>query len=414
MSEWVCGSCRGPITEECVSAFDKYYHFRCFKCFSCNTSIQGIACIEKQGKPYCMDCGTDKCKNCGNPITEGGLQALGDSYHEDCFVCNSCNNQITDGKFSNENGYPVCVKCLNMINKKKINRKAKNSNQTKCYNCRRVLPSNNTMLIALNKAYHRECFKCTKCKVLLKGNSFVALGNKPACNDCAVEHLAEKCNKCKKPICGTVIVALGLNWHSECFVCINCNDLIVNYGKVYRRGKDPCCPLCVEAVFSKRYTPPPQEKTGIEIIQSLSTLLESQIGIDYFLKFLVRDYSVENILFWLDVQQYNTTLDFSNIKDVQIYSKCIIQKYIQPNSELEINIDADIRRNIMNQMNNPNINMFDEAVDAVFILMRDSSFNRFLNSPECELLLSISQKKTKKSSGIKNPFRKHRSNNNNN
>jgi len=278
----------------------------------------------------------------------------------------------------------------------------------KCAGCKRELGSA-TVTAALGKLYHSNCFKCYKCREPLEGSQYAPHGTHPLCNTCALSRMAEKCAACGERVLGTLVIALRRNWHPECLVCCNCKTSIANSDKVYRRGKYPCCPSCVETVFSDRFrpssgrfskssssskstasagaaTPPAARRTGQQLLESISNLLSEDVGVDYFLRFSVRDYSVENILFWLDVHQYRS---IEKPLDLEIYSKSIYHKYVQVDSDLEINIDSSVRTNVEDRLAAPTTELFDEALRSIVDLMTVSSLFKFRSSPECAEMLRV-------------------------
>jgi hypothetical protein len=278
----------------------------------------------------------------------------------------------------------------------------------KCYGCKREL-GESRVFVALGKSYHSHCFKCYKCKESLDGAQFAPFGSHPLCHKCTISRMAEKCAMCSLKITGPLVIALKKNWHPECLVCIHCKQPIANHDKVYRRGKNPCCPSCVETVFSDRYRPSkskrpsseistssatqvyttttPPRRTGEQLIESIVALLSEDIGIDYFLRFSIRDYSVENILFWLDVQQYK---GLHNQHDIDLYSKSIFRKYVQMDSDLEINIDYAVRMDIEDKIESPTTTLYDAALQSIMELMANSCMHKFRNSPECAEMLRVS------------------------
>lgn len=350
-------------------------------------------------QPYCIDCGTTSCAACKQPIVSGGAYALDRNWHLECFVCVSCKSSFDkdDGQFVvTDRQEPMCIGCSEKVSAKAAKQKKgekkgkgrRTKHTQKCDTCKGELTANSTMLVALGKAYHRHCFKCYKCKKLLEGAKFVTVGNKAACHGCAADTLAEKCTSCKKPITGTIVVALSRNWHPECLNCMRCKQPIVNYGKVYRRGKQPCCPKCVETVFNSRQQKRQSKRTkrGAELCASLEALLSEEIGIDYFLRYLVTEYSVENLLFYLDVLQFEV---LETEHDRVIYSKSIVNKYLSTDAELELNLNGNTRILVCSRVDAPYPAMFKEALAEVMSLMADCSFQRFLNSPEARELRAL-------------------------
>ncbi|XP_070557782.1 PDZ and LIM domain protein 7-like [Ptychodera flava] len=77
-----------------------------------------------------------------------------------------------------------------------------------------------TVITAVKKKWHPECFKCTECKQKLRGKTFFKDAKEnPLCEKDYEEHAAPKCKECKKPVIGEIVSALDKEWHPECFVC---------------------------------------------------------------------------------------------------------------------------------------------------------------------------------------------------
>ena len=183
--------------------------------------------------------------------------------------------------------------------------------------------------------------------------------------------------------------------------CGACHNVIVNLQKIYRKNGNPCCLSCVEGVFndvsgvvpsspntnkaSRRSMVRRTLKTPQQLIVDLDSLLSDDRGINALLKFMTSEYSVENILFILDVFQFKELV--LNPHDLKIYCKSIYQKYIAPNAELEINIDAPFRAQVQSRLLSPSRDMFDPVLTEITKLITLCTFPRFLQSPECKELL---------------------------
>ncbi|XP_070557778.1 paxillin-like [Ptychodera flava] len=100
-----------------------------------------------------------------------------------------------------------------------------------------------TVITALTKKWHPDCFKCNKCKENLRGKTFFKdKDGEPLCEDDYTEHEAARCEnaKCKKPIVGEIVVALNRKWHRECFVCEKCKKQFKDGSFSVRDGKPYC------------------------------------------------------------------------------------------------------------------------------------------------------------------------------
>ena len=65
------------------------HHFTCWSCESRFTAESGFH--DYNGNPHCEKCYVDaacpKCKGCAKAITDKSVNAMGGSWHIDCFVC---------------------------------------------------------------------------------------------------------------------------------------------------------------------------------------------------------------------------------------------------------------------------------------------------------------------------------------
>lgn len=51
------------------------------------------------------------CFGCKEEIKDKMLEALNKSWHPEHFACKECKKRITENKFHESNGLPVCAKC---------------------------------------------------------------------------------------------------------------------------------------------------------------------------------------------------------------------------------------------------------------------------------------------------------------
>ena len=392
----------------------------------------------------CIPCASPNCANCSKPVSSNGVKALNNVWHKDCFRCMTCNSDFANdnGKFLVNQGKPYCRKCgisipsNNQVNPNPLrgnpvrrsqrgrggrgrgdnnngmrgnpnrgrgnpNRQSQtrpgipgrpNSNRlskNSCFVCQRPL-TDQRVFYALQKGYHADCFKCFFCNNILEQGRFVAVNQDPACHDCAIEKLASKCKVCTKSIVGKVVTVLDYSYHPECLKCAECDIVLTNYQKIYKKNNSPVCPGCVEAVFNSKKTIIEKSKRSSlknsdntpksmkEILSSLESCLEDERTLVGLLEFMRADYSVENILFYLDVSQFKT-LDLPP-KDLKIYTTSIWHKYFEQPSDLEINVDSSVHLQVKRSLSSPHKNMFDESLNEVLKLMRLCTFPRFANS----------------------------------
>ena len=172
-------------------------HPNCFKCFICDKKLQDGYTLNDQNKPCHLECSdavrvsqsTRRCNKCNqlidesegyintnnssyhlschkaegqscitckNPIEGSFIEASGDRYHKNCFVCGICNSVLTD-MYSLYNGKPCHDICV-----KKRRNSSSSSSATSCSSCGKKLIGGVTFE---GKKYHDKCFTCTHCKL---------------------------------------------------------------------------------------------------------------------------------------------------------------------------------------------------------------------------------------------------------
>ncbi|KYQ94083.1 LIM-type zinc finger-containing protein [Tieghemostelium lacteum] len=91
-----------------------------------------------------------------------------------------------------------------------------------CSVCEQVIRSSRVR--SNGRIFHEDCFICSNCKCQL--DSFYFKNGKLYCDPCEVELFAKKCDKCKLPIQTTIVSARGRSFHSECFSCVICLEIM--------------------------------------------------------------------------------------------------------------------------------------------------------------------------------------------
>uniref|UniRef100_A0A0K0EH47 PDZ and LIM domain protein Zasp n=1 Tax=Strongyloides stercoralis TaxID=6248 RepID=A0A0K0EH47_STRER len=110
----VCGKCNKPITGDCLNALQKQFHPQCFTCAHCMKVFGNAAFYLENGKPYCErdwnNLFTTKCVSCKFPIEAGDrwVEALGASFHSNCFSCVVCHVNLEGQSFYAKNNQPYC------------------------------------------------------------------------------------------------------------------------------------------------------------------------------------------------------------------------------------------------------------------------------------------------------------------
>eukprot|EP01113_Clastostelium_recurvatum_P042167 TRINITY_DN6808_c0_g2_i1.p1 TRINITY_DN6808_c0_g2~~TRINITY_DN6808_c0_g2_i1.p1 ORF type:complete len:423 (-),score=25.90 TRINITY_DN6808_c0_g2_i1:15-1283(-) len=119
-----------------------------------------------------------------------------------------------------------------------------------------------------------------------------------------------------------------------------------------------------------------QNEMASELPDTLTTqLLESPLFCDRFATFLCLQFSIENLLFWLAVQNFKEI----NGANMRVLAKDISDNYIMKGATHQININSEAQRTILTRIANDDItsNLFSDAQDQVFYNMKFSSYASF-------------------------------------
>jgi len=167
---------RGPF----ILALGKTFAPDAFKCANpkCGVcpggcSLQDRGFVEEEGQLFCEDCYESyfapKCAKCNLSIKNDCVNAMGQTWHPECFCCFHCKQPIGTSGFHIEDGNPYCTAHWNELF------------TTKCYGCEFPIEPSDRWVEALGQNWHAECFNCAVCGVNLEGQSFYAKGGRPFC-----------------------------------------------------------------------------------------------------------------------------------------------------------------------------------------------------------------------------------------
>jgi cysteine/glycine-rich protein len=205
----VCGKTAYPA--ETVSFEKKPYHVECFRCVDCSKKVTVSNCGGFEDKIYCKQCfakggfaqkqrnvkwvkkessggssgiaskfggGGNPCTICTKTVYPAEAVSYEKQiYHGECFKCTTCTKKVTpSGAASFENAI-YCKKCFadgGFAQKQrnvKWEKKESSGNAiaskfggggNKCEICAKTVYPAETVSYE-KKAYHQECFKCSKC-----------------------------------------------------------------------------------------------------------------------------------------------------------------------------------------------------------------------------------------------------------
>ncbi|KAM4704526.1 regulator of G-protein signaling 10 [Rhinophrynus dorsalis] len=127
---------------------------------------------------------------------------------------------------------------------------------------------------------------------------------------------------------------------------------------------------------------------------SLESLLEDPQGVAEFTDFLKKEFSEENVLFWLACEDFKRTEDKEQIKEKahDIYSTFLSSK-----ATSQVNVEGQSRIS-EKMLEEAHPLMFQKLQDQIFNLMKYDSYSRFLKS-EMFLKLKAFEEKESPSAG---------------
>ncbi|EDX15234.1 zyxin isoform X1 [Drosophila simulans] len=193
-----CVKCNSRVLGESsgCTAMDQIYHISCFTCTDCQINLQGKPFYALDGKPYCeYDYlqTLEKCSVCMEPILERILRATGKPYHPQCFTCVVCGKSLDGLLFTvdatNQNY------CITDFHKKFAPR---------CCVCKQpIMPDpgqeETIRVVALDRSFHLECYKCEDCGLLLsseaEGRGCYPLDDHVLCKSCNAKRVQALTNR---------------------------------------------------------------------------------------------------------------------------------------------------------------------------------------------------------------------------
>lgn len=249
MGKVVCELCKKKCSGNALRVQDRYFHIECFKCAVCTSSLAQGGFFFRDGKYYCTGdyqkmFGT-KCAGCGQFVEGEVVTALGNTYHQKCFVCARCRQQFPSGEKVTYTGKEcLCSKCIQIpvVTSQSVEEPHING-AIKCAGCSDDLREGQA-LIALDKQWHIWCFKCTHCNVVLHGE-YMGREGQPYCERDYQKQFGVKCAHCDRFISGKVLQA-GENhhFHPTCARCSKCGDPFGDGEEMYLQGGAIWHPRC--------------------------------------------------------------------------------------------------------------------------------------------------------------------------
>ncbi|XP_069600871.1 actin-binding LIM protein 2 [Ranitomeya imitator] len=266
----LCNNCGNACKGEVLRVQSKYFHIKCFTCKVCGSDLAQGGFFVRQGDYICtLDYqklyGT-RCFSCDQFIEGEVVSALGKTYHPCCFVCAICKSPFPPGDRVTFNGKEcVCQKCT-------ISPTVGNSNFSiqslrNCGGCGLEI-KNGQSLVALEKHWHLDCFKCKTCGVHLKAE-YISKDGIPYCEMDYHAMFGIKCDHCEKFITGRVLEAGEKHYHPTCARCVRCNQMFAEGEEMYLQGNSIWHPICRQAAKTEERNK--ETRTSSESIISVPT-----------------------------------------------------------------------------------------------------------------------------------------------
>jgi len=129
-------------------------------------------------------------------------------------------------------------------------------------------------------------------------------------------------------------------------------------------------------------------RTGAELF---TYVLENPALLKGFTDFTVENWSVENVLFYKGVQEFQSLWVEGDPNNAMAVAKAtyLIGQHVESNSKLEINLESDVRKDLVHKLEVGEFTkeMFHEAQTHIYYLMLTDSFEKWKESPEFKNLL---------------------------
>lgn len=106
-------------------------------------------------------------------------------------------------------------------------------------------------------------------------------------------------------------------------------------------------------------------------------LMEDPAGLGCFKEFLKKEFSEENILFWIACENFRNLTDFEQLK---IEAENIFHSHLDVDAPMPVNIDSCAVKDAEEQLQSPNCDMFHLQQQQVYTLMKFDCYPRFLKS----------------------------------
>eukprot|EP00462_Mataza_sp_D1_P019324 CAMPEP_0175146682 /NCGR_PEP_ID=MMETSP0087-20121206/15516_1 /TAXON_ID=136419 /ORGANISM="Unknown Unknown, Strain D1" /LENGTH=342 /DNA_ID=CAMNT_0016431675 /DNA_START=11 /DNA_END=1039 /DNA_ORIENTATION=- len=157
---------------------------------------------------------SDTCAKCNEKISGQFVTVKERKFCTGCFTCCKCSSNIAGKPYVEKEGSMYCEKCYYEA-----------FNPT-CAHCEQKIQGQ--YIEALGAFWCQDHFVCSGCGTNFPDDKFRKHNNKPWCEACYVNEVADVCGACSKPITGECFEAVNKKFHKECFVCTTCKEAIAD------------------------------------------------------------------------------------------------------------------------------------------------------------------------------------------
>lgn len=136
------------------------------------------------------------------------------------------------------------------------------------------------------------------------------------------------------------------------------------------------CSMSRKGIFKLRSKSSISRDQAVRWEVNFDALINDANGLKLFSEFALKHHAAENIEFWKDVNEFRKKrLAGERLNEA---SRKIYRTYVSNQSEKQININDQIRKEIQKNINSPTIAIFDDAQEKIYILMKTDIYPRFL------------------------------------
>lgn len=131
------------------------------------------------------------------------------------------------------------------VNKSTTDTDSDEKDDSLCKKC--SLEISGTYNIYNGNKYHTDCFVCCQCNKAIIESTFYNRDEKPLCRVCFNFNLvanASTCHKCSQVILDTLVTFKDFNFHDYCLVCTNCDKSLIGQSIYSDLKKSPYCIEC--------------------------------------------------------------------------------------------------------------------------------------------------------------------------